>query len=594
MRRALQLSLAAGMLLALASFAAGPPTRPMREADQLDYAFLASDRPVLIRLHLRLGEKVYDADWHKWMDKLFAWFDKNNDGYIDTREVGRIPQAQTLSFQLQGSIGGANHVSMPMSTLDKNKDDKVSRDEFKAYFRNGGLPALRFSFNNTPAQDAKRVNEAIYKRLDRNGDGKLSAEEFARLPQLLRQLDEDEDELLTARELNTEGSESGTGYIYRVPRQSSQSLPTEPGLLELRPGSTGAEHVSQLMSRYDKNKDGKLARNEIALDAKLFDALDKNRDGFLDQKELPALFQRPPDLTFRVRTGAMKNGVVSVPSLLSKLNLMKPGTKTVAPERVAVLDPAKRDLTKPVPIKRIDGENVSFELGDTRIHLHGSQGQNFNNFGGIKNFYQQEFDTFAEKKDHVAKSQERGNQGRPFLFQIFAQADKNGDDKLTKKELNEWLDLVGDGSNCHVTLDVTDQGRSLFDVMDANGDGRLSIRETRVAWERGRPLCKEGKGGLTIADLPRTLRISAAQGQNSNQFAVALPFGGPMMAPVSSHPNTVPLWFRKMDRNNDGDVSPKEWLGTEEDFRQIDLDGDGLISVEEAKKYEARRNAEKK
>ncbi len=150
---------------------------------------------------------------------------------------------------------------------------------------------------------------------------------------------------------------------------------------------------------------------------------------------------------------------------------------------------------------------------------------------------------------------------------------------------------MGDGSNCHVTLDVTDQGRSLFDVMDANGDGRLSIRETRAAWDRGRPLCKEGKGGLTVADLPRTLRISAAQGQAGNQYAVPVVFGGPMMAPVSSHPITVPLWFRKMDRNNDGDVSPKEWLGAEEDYRQIDLDGDGLISVEEAKKYESRRNA---
>jgi hypothetical protein len=42
-----------------------------------------------------------------------------------------------------------------------------------------------------------------------------------------------------------------------------------------------------------------------------------------------------------------------------------------------------------------------------------------------------------------------------------------------------------------------------------------------------------------------------------------------------------------MDRNGDGDISPKEWLGTEEDFRQIDTDGDGLISAEEARKYEA-------
>jgi hypothetical protein len=48
-----------------------------------------------------------------------------------------------------------------------------------------------------------------------------------------------------------------------------------------------------------------------------------------------------------------------------------------------------------------------------------------------------------------------------------------------------------------------------------------------------------------------------------------------------------PLWFRKMDLNGDGDVSPREFLGTQEEFRRIDADGDGLISVEEAERYDA-------
>src|SRR5260221_14750681 len=43
-----------------------------------------------------------------------------------------------------------------------------------------------------------------------------------------------------------------------------------------------------------------------------------------------------------------------------------------------------------------------------------------------------------------------------------------------------------------------------------------------------------------------------------------------------------PLWFRKMDRNADGDVSPAEFLGTKEQFRRIDRDGDGLIDLAEA------------
>ena len=48
-----------------------------------------------------------------------------------------------------------------------------------------------------------------------------------------------------------------------------------------------------------------------------------------------------------------------------------------------------------------------------------------------------------------------------------------------------------------------------------------------------------------------------------------------------------PMWFRKMDRNRDGDVSRREFLGSDELFKKIDLDGDGLISVEEAEKADA-------
>jgi hypothetical protein len=52
-------------------------------------------------------------------------------------------------------------------------------------------------------------------------------------------------------------------------------------------------------------------------------------------------------------------------------------------------------------------------------------------------------------------------------------------------------------------------------------------------------------------------------------------------------PQRGPLWFRKMDRNGDGDVSRAEWLGSAEDFKKIDTDGDGLISLEEAEKADA-------
>ena len=48
-----------------------------------------------------------------------------------------------------------------------------------------------------------------------------------------------------------------------------------------------------------------------------------------------------------------------------------------------------------------------------------------------------------------------------------------------------------------------------------------------------------------------------------------------------------PLWFRRMDRNQDGDVSLREFPGTAAQFQQLDSDADGLISTTEAEAVEA-------
>ena len=66
------------------------------------------------------------------------------------------------------------------------------------------------------------------------------------------------------------------------------------------------------------------------------------------------------------------------------------------------------------------------------------------------------------------------------------------------------------------------------------------------------------------------------------------PSGSPG-GPGRHGPGGMPAWFRRMDRNGDGDVSPREWLGTEEDFKRLDADGDVLISPEEARKAEVKK-----
>jgi Ca2+-binding EF-hand superfamily protein len=115
-----------------------------------------------------------------------------------------------------------------------------------------------------------------------------------------------------------------------------------------------------------------------------------------------------------------------------------------------------------------------------------------------------------------------------------------------------------------------DSGPSLFEALDSDADGALSVRELRGAWQRLEKLGCITAGKLDLTKLPRRIR-----------FVVSL---GPPVSLLRRVPREGPAWFVAMDRNNDGDVSRREFLGDEAAFRKLDTDGDGLISRAEAEK----------
>ncbi len=152
-------------------------------------------------------------------------------------------------------------------------------------------------------------------------------------------------------------------------------------------------------------------------------------------------------------------------------------------------------------------------------------------------------------------------------------ADRNGDDKLDRKELDAWLDLQTQIARGQVLLTVLD-GAGLFEFLDSNHDGALSLRELRTAWDRLKNAACVTDGAFDPKKLPRTLLVAASQGYPQT---------------LAARSAVARRGFGAMDKNGDGDVSRKEFTGPAEVFDKLDLEKDGLLSVEEANKAEVRR-----
>jgi Ca2+-binding EF-hand superfamily protein len=185
-----------------------------------------------------------------------------------------------------------------------------------------------------------------------------------------------------------------------------------------------------------------------------------------------------------------------------------------------------------------------------------------------------------------------------FFASSFDAMDRDGDGKVTEKEMLAWLDQMDQLRNLAarscVSLSFSNEGRGLFDLIDSNGDGRLSVRELRNA---SKVLARLGKSDtLAPGDVPRHFRGEVALGPNGgrNPFVRTVVFDGRRdVRGGRAASGRGPLWFQRMDRNRDGDVSRKEFLGDDEHFKEIDTDGDGLISLEEAIRYDKRKRPDR-
>jgi len=256
--------------------------------------------------------------------------DRNGDGAIDRMELTAAMTARMGRSSARSGGRGGDPLKRLMQ-MDANKDGQISKDEWKGrpesfaridkdkdgVLSKKELEALgrdmrrRGGWKNRPA-------DALFRRMDKDGDKRISAEEWTMRPELFAKFDANNDGFIEAGEVMPQGGrgrmrydvssgKDSAAFLQRYDKNRDGSIdtkefPHERRFKEIDADGNGvlsraeieqsldkvrSERSLDFIERFDLNRDGKVTREEFTGPARVFEAKDKNFDGVIDASDLP-------------------------------------------------------------------------------------------------------------------------------------------------------------------------------------------------------------------------------------------------------------------------------------------------------------------
>jgi Ca2+-binding EF-hand superfamily protein len=540
----LLLTLAAGGQ-AQAVAADGAPTSPVSSqprvppagaSDRQDIVLLLEQGPLQLRLNLSIGGKSLAAARREYVARLISSLDKNKDGKLSRDEAQMSPLFRTKSRPSARAFLDSLRAQAVMTAADVERgvEQKV-----------GQLVAYRDELTSS------KTDVEVFKLLDADGSGVLDTHELTAAESLIAQKDEDGDDCVSFQEffppppppdpmqvlLGTEEPLARSATISQLVRSAREpSLP------------------QRMRIRYDKNRDLELSAAELSWTAERVKRLDANSNGKLDAEELARLAEQEPDveLTVDLAASGLGGGVISVEKFHGKR--LDDGGR-----------PDYAKLSFPAAVVTFSHRNldpVAESIADAM--------RKFNELDADANGYLDKAETMERIRF------ERG---------LFEMIDIDGDEKLFADEMKQYVTAFSEPAASTCKMHLYDTGYGFFMALDGNADGRVSKRERQGAAMALAALDRDGQLGVGEKEPVRHFHFGF-QRDSFKLFSASEELAAEAPTFQQRKP-TGPIWFQRMDRNNDGDVAWNEFLGHLETFHQLDTDGDDLLSPQEAARYKA-------
>lgn len=524
--------------------------------ERFEAVFYAEKRPVRVAIHLKTTGEGLGKQWTQKLRTLFDYLDRDGDGQLNAFEADFLLSNNALEQFLYNGFAypTAADTGRSLEDFDLDLDRRVSFDEFLAYHAATAKELVSHRLFVRSLNSDNQITDKFFKLIDLDSDGKLSKNEVEQLVTYLKRFDADEDECLTVNEILP-----GIFNSFGTPAMPGKEPVVSASPLEVFPvGKIPERAVEQMLLRYDRDKNLRLSVEESGLDAAAFGRLDLNKDNELSLLELLAWRDAPADFELEMTLDPQQANCKAV-----LLNAPKSGE-------------AKGGLDLQVQ----DGGRAVLTLGNQKLSFATRVAPSSGRRVAQPNELNQVFaEADVGNKGYIA---EKDLVGPAFQLMrlLFDLMDRDADGKLTRKEFNAYAAIQSSFSGLPLLVQYGANTPSLFAVLDQNSDNRLSLRELRDAWSVLSKLESPGRDAITRSAIQPQGTIDFGKLVMLEGTATVAGFSpsGPRTAPRTSGP----IWFARMDRNSDEELSRSEFLGSREDFDKIDSDRDDRISLQEA------------